>query len=60
MIKLMIFTLLLVPNYLFAKEYNIEIFFTTNNISMDLPNNNNISMYLLQQFGKTLMVIMEI
>ena len=58
--KLMIFTLLLVPNYLFAKEYNIEIFFTTNNISMDLPNNNNISMYLLQQFGKTLMVIMEI
>tara|TARA_X000000950_G_scaffold266882_1_gene342831 strand:+ start:168 stop:350 length:183 start_codon:yes stop_codon:yes gene_type:complete len=60
MMKLMIFTLLLVPNYLFAKEYNIEIFFTTNNISMDLPNNNNISMYLLQQFGKTLMVIMEI
>ena len=40
MIKLMIFILLLVPNYLFAKEYKIEIFFTTNNISMDLPNNN--------------------
>jgi len=40
MIKLMIFILLLVPNYLFAKEYNIEMFFTTNNISMDLPNNN--------------------
>ena len=40
MIKLIIFILLLVPNYLFAKEYNIEMFFTTNNISMDLPNNN--------------------
>ena len=38
--KLIILSLLLLPNYLLAKEYKIEMFFTTNNISMDLPNNN--------------------
>lgn len=40
MIKLIILILLIVPNYLLGKEYKIEMFFTTNNISMDLPDNN--------------------
>ena len=40
MIKLIILTLLLIPNYLLAKAYKIEMFFTLNNIRMDLPNHN--------------------
>ena len=40
MIKLIVFTILLLPSCLLAKEYKIEMFFTTNNISMDLPSNN--------------------
>ena len=40
MIKFMVLTILLIPHYLLAKEYQLEMFFTTNNISMDLPSNN--------------------